>query len=115
MNNQMVRMTTASLAWLSALLLKIAGQRIESANDFPMDVAPSGHASTDRSTAGSEAASAMLRCGRDWSQDLGPFLIMILTLRRQSAEIDRRKQNNSALPGGALFVARYCSGKTERA
>jgi hypothetical protein len=102
-------MTTVGFAWLSTQFLKIAGQKVRAANEFPMSAARDGQASPHHRTLEPGAASMALRSVRYWPQALGPFLMMILSLRRQSSGSEYGNGGSPVLPEGALFVVRYSS------
>ena len=110
MNNRLFHTIAASLASLSTQLLKVAGKRAGAANEFPTRVAHYGRTSTDSRNLEPERATKTLPSVRRWPQALGPFVMMILTLRRDSSVgTDYGKQENAPLPEGALFVVRYRS------
>ena len=108
MNNRVFHSTAASLAWLSAQLLKIAGEKTDADSKYSRSAARSRRISANSRGLEPEGAS-MKRPVRRWPQTLGPFMMMILTLRRQGPETECGKRESAALPEGALFVVRYGS------
>jgi hypothetical protein len=108
-NNRVVHMTVASLAWLSSQLLKIAGERGGTPSDFPMSVARNGRPPINGKTPKREGPGTALRSVRRWPEAPGPFLMMILTLGRQSLASNYDRRESPVLPEGASFVVRYRS------
>jgi hypothetical protein len=109
MNNRVFRTIAASLASLSTQLLKVAGERAGAVNEFPIHASRDSRTSRDSRNLEPAKASTRLRSVRRWPQSLGPFMIMILTLRRQTPAAERGRLEKAALPEGALFVVRYGS------
>ena len=83
MNYREVNTTRVTLGPLLTLLLTIAGGWVDVDNGFPSSVARIGRTSIDGKPVEHGEASTALRSVRRWPQDLGPFVMMVLTLRRQ--------------------------------
>jgi hypothetical protein len=108
MNNREAHATAASLDPLLTLLLTIAGEKTMAAGECPMSVSRNGRPANGR-TLDLGKASTMLRSVRRQPQTFGPFLSLILALCRRRRGAIAASGDCSVVPGGALFVVRYCS------
>lgn len=102
-------MSAANLGPVTTLLLAIVGERAD-ANPSPSNVSCNARTFLDDTTVQRREINTKLPPVDRWPRSLGPFVMLVLTMRRRSPAADCDKRGDAALPRGAQFVVR-CSSR----
>jgi hypothetical protein len=94
---------------ISTLVLTIAGERAEAAKALARGGAGNGPRPLPAKTVKGKEIIKKMESVRRWPRFMGPFVMLVLTLRRQQPEVVADKPEPPALPKGALFVVRRFS------